>query len=95
VGTEQSPYARVVAQARSDEAFRKRLKDDPRAALAEHGIAVPREKHVNVVENTADTVHLVLPSEGQPELEGEISEQELADMFGGGGFSMGPTGPVG
>jgi hypothetical protein len=94
VGTEQSPYARVVAQARSDEAFRQRLRDDPRAALAEHGIAIPREKQIIVVENTSDTVHLVLPSEHESELEGEISEQELADMFGGGGFA-GPTGPMG
>ena len=91
MGTEQSRYAKVVAQALSDEDFRQRLKDDPHAALADHGIAIPRDKRINVVENTADTVHLVLPAES----EGEISEEDLADVFGGGGFVPGPTGLFG
>jgi hypothetical protein len=88
VGTEQSPYAKVVARALTDNDFKQRLKDDPHAALADHGIHIPRDKQINVIENTADTVHLVLPAEP----EGEISEEDLADVFGGGGFVPGPTG---
>jgi hypothetical protein len=84
MGTDQNPYAKVIAQAWSDEEFKQRLKDDARAALAEHGIDVPQDKQIEVVENTAETVHLVLPA--QPE--GEISEKELANVAGGGGTQV-------
>ncbi|MEN3282035.1 MAG: hypothetical protein V7607_3175 [Solirubrobacteraceae bacterium] len=92
MGTEQSPYAKVVARALADNDFKQRLKDDPHAALADHGIDIPRDKRINVVENTADTVHLVLPAD----FEGEISDEDLASVFGGGGFpATGPVGPWG
>ena len=80
MAAEQNPYAKVIAQAWSDEEFKQRLKDDPHAALAEHGADVPHDKRIEVVEDTAETVHLVLPAEP----EGEISEEELAKVSGGG-----------
>ena len=84
MATEANPYAKVIAQAWSDEAFKQRLKDDPHAALAEHGIDVPPGQRITVVENTADAVHLVLPAAP----DGEISEEELANVSGGTCLSM-------
>ena len=53
--------ARVVARAWTDAAFKARLLDDPRAALAEMGFSMPEEApHLAVVENTADAHHLVV-----------------------------------
>jgi hypothetical protein len=85
MGTEH-PYTKVIAQAWSDADFKQRLKDDPRAALAEHGIHVSQDKRIEVVEDTDETMHVVLPAAP----EGEISEEDLANVFGG----VGPFGPT-
>jgi Nitrile hydratase, alpha chain len=77
--TEPNAFAKVVAQSWSDKEFRQRLKDDPHAALAEHGIDVPSGTNLNVMENTSDTVHIVIPAEP----DGEISEDDLAKVSGG------------
>ena len=76
---EPNAYAKIIAQSWSDKEFKQRLKDDPHAALAEHGIDVPSGTQVSVVENTAETIHLVLPAEP----DGEISEEDLANVSGG------------
>ena len=53
--------ARVVARAWTDAAFKARLLDDPRAALAEMGLNLPEETpHLAVVENTDEVHHLVV-----------------------------------
>ena len=53
--------ARVVARAWTDAAFKARLLDNSRSALAEMGISIPEETpHLAVVENTDDVHHLVV-----------------------------------
>lgn len=53
--------SRVVARAWTDAAFKARLLDDPRAALAEMGLNLPEETpHLAVVENTDELHHLVV-----------------------------------
>lgn len=53
--------ARVVARAWTDAAFKARLLDNPRAALAEMGLNLPEETpHLAVVENTDEVHHLVV-----------------------------------
>jgi hypothetical protein len=71
-------WSQMVAKAWSDELFKKRLLADPAAVLKEHGIAVPAEMAVKVVEDSAKVVHLILP-----ERPGEISDEELAKVAGG------------
>ena len=82
-GEQQEParkLAQVVARTWQDEAFKQRLLGDPRAVLQEHGVPLPDGQAVRVVENTADTVHLVLP----PKLpEGELSDEQLDQAAGG------------
>ncbi len=67
-------YSKVVAKAWSDEAFKAKLMNDPHAALNEAGVEIPAEVTVKVAENTADTIHLVLP---QAPVEGVLSDENL------------------
>ena len=54
---------------------------DPKAVLAEHGIAVPDGIDVNVVENSDNTVHITMPQ--APAGDGELSDEELSNVAGG------------
>ena len=76
----RASYGKVVAKAWSDEGFKSKLLTNPGAALAEAGIDVPAGVTVNVVENTSNTMHLVLPQ--RPE--GELSDEVLDKVAGGG-----------
>ena len=78
--------AKAIARAWSDETFKDKLVSDPRAALAEQGVEVPEGKTINVVENTDDTVHLVLPV--KPADAGDVSADQLEKVAGG----LGPCG---
>ena len=73
-------YAQVVTRTWQDEAFKQRLLGNPQAVLQEHGLVVPAGKAVRVVEDTAETVHLVLPAK----LAGELSAERLARGAGQG-----------
>ena len=48
---QQQAYAKVVARAWSDEAFKTQLLNEPAAALAAAGVEVPDGMTVKVVEN--------------------------------------------
>jgi nitrile hydratase len=52
--------ARVVARAWSDPAYKKRLLNDPDAAIAEFGYGGLQGEHMVVVENTAEVHNLVV-----------------------------------
>ena len=73
--------AKTIARAWADPRFREKLVRDPHAALAEHGVQVPEGKTVKVVENTEDTMHVVLPE--TPEKTGELHVDELEQVAGG------------
>ena len=54
---------RLVERSLQDDAFRQRLLADPKAAVEEElGTQLPEEVQVKAVEETADTIYLVLPS---------------------------------
>ena len=56
------PQSRVIGQAMSDPAFRKRLLADPAGTLRAAGVEVPEGVTFQVVEDTATKVLLVLPA---------------------------------
>jgi len=54
-------WARVVAQARADEEYKRRLLADPAAVAKEEGVPIPAGLTLKVVEDAPGTRTLVLP----------------------------------
>jgi len=76
----ENPWAQVVARAWSDEAFKKRLLEQPAVVLKEAGLEVPEGLQIKVVENTGRLVHLILPP--APGVS-ELTDKALALVDGG------------
>jgi hypothetical protein len=76
---------RLVERSLQDDDFRSRLLADPRAAVEQElGVRLPEGMRVEAVEESTDTIYLVLPptsQAGQPT--GELSDQELEAVAGG------------
>jgi hypothetical protein len=79
---------RLVQRSMEDEDFRQKLLDDPKVTLErELGRGLPEDMEVRVVEETQDTIYLVLPSAstaGPRETGGAVSDVELEAVAGGG-----------
>ena len=78
---EHNAMADLFAACWKDEALKARFMSDPKAVLAEHGIDVPDNIDVNVVENSDNTVHITMPK--APEGAMGLSDEELAEAAGG------------
>lgn len=77
----QNPYEALMLKAAQDETFRESLLKNPKAALEAHlGTPLPEDCKVNIVENTATELTLVIP----PKLTDELSEADLEAVAGGG-----------
>src|SRR4051812_48765521 len=75
---------RLIEKSLQDESFRQRLLEDPRATMEQElGVQLPPDVQVRAVEESADTIYLVLPS-SSPVGEGSaLSERELDRVAGG------------
>jgi hypothetical protein len=77
---------RLIEKSVEDEAFRQRLIEDPKGAVEEElGTRLPEEVRVVTVEETADTIYLVLPSASPLGEGGELTDSDLAAVAGGWG----------
>lgn len=76
---------RVVEKSLQDEDFRERLLENPRVTMEQElGVRLPEEVRVVAVEETADTIYLVLPRTSPAGGEGgELSDRELETVAGG------------
>jgi hypothetical protein len=76
---------RLVQRSLQDEDFRQRLLDDPKGTLEQElGRGLPAGVEVRVVQESADTIYLVLPSASAlGDQGGELSEEELEAVAGG------------
>jgi len=88
---------KIVERRLQDEVFRRRLLADPRATLEqEYGERIPEGVQVRAVEETPDTIYLVLPSSSAGAGAGGLSDQDLEAVAGGdtswtcSGWSCGP-----
>jgi hypothetical protein len=76
---------RLIEKSLEDESFRQRLLEDPKAAVEQElGRRLPEEVRVVAVEETPDTIYLVLPSTPMAGAEGgALSDQDLESVAGG------------
>jgi len=81
----------LIEKSVEDEAFRQRLIEDPKGAVEQElGTRLPEEVRVVTVEETPDTIYLVLPSTSTEGTEGvELSDQQLEKVAGGGTWESG------
>ena len=63
---------KVIAKAWASPEYHSRLHSEPHAVLAEAGIHVPEGKRVKVLQDTDDTVHVVIPRRPK-----HISDEQL------------------
>jgi len=76
--------ARLIAKAWEDETFKRSLLDDPKAAIEkELEVTLPADLKIQVVEETLDTICLVLPVDPKTLPDAELSEDELEAVAGG------------
>jgi hypothetical protein len=78
---------RIIQRSIEDDAFRQQLLEDPKAAVEQElGSRLPEEVRVETVEETAETIYLVLPGTPMAGAEGgELSDQQLEAVAGGAG----------
>jgi Nitrile hydratase, alpha chain len=75
---------RVIERSLHDDVFRQQLLADPRAIIErEIGTQLPEDVRVVAVEETADTIYLVLPSASPVVEGGELADQTLEAVAGG------------
>jgi Nitrile hydratase, alpha chain len=83
-GSRAEMERRLIERSLQDGSFRQRLLDDPKGTIEQElGGRLPEGVEVRVVEESADTIYLVLPSAsplGQLE---ELSDRELEEVSGG------------
>ncbi|HEX5848686.1 MAG TPA: NHLP leader peptide family RiPP precursor [Rubrobacter sp.] len=81
----QETERRLIQRSLEDDVFRQQLLTDPRAIIErELGTRLPEGVRVEAVEETQDTIYLVLPSASPPGEGAELSDRELEAVAGGG-----------
>ena len=73
--------AALFAACGKNDALKARFMADPKGVLAEHGLLIPDDIDVNVVENTDTTVHITMPAPPSGHL--DLSDEELSNAAGG------------
>jgi hypothetical protein len=74
---------KLIEKAMKDDAFRQQLIENPGAAIEdETGMKMPEAMKIIVLEETPQTVYLVLPQVYNQETEMELSESELESVAG-------------
>jgi hypothetical protein len=73
-------YSKVIARARADDEFKRRLLVDPAAVMREYELEILEGVEMRAVESTDSIVYIVLP----PPPGEEVSEEDLALVAGGG-----------
>ena len=83
---------KLIQRSLEDEEFRQRLLDDPKGTLEQElGGPLPESIEVRALEESAETIYLVLPS-ASPLGEGvEISDQDLEQVAGGDDTDIGQS----
>ncbi len=70
----QAAMQQIVARCWSDADFKERLLKDPHATLTAEGFPMPIGVTIKATENTADTVHLVIPARPTDLSDGDLDK---------------------
>jgi hypothetical protein len=91
-GSRAEMERKLIERSLEDEDFRQRLLDDPKGTI-EHdlGSRLPESIEVRVVEESAQTIYLVLPSRSADAQGRELADQELEEVSGGATNYWSPT----
>jgi hypothetical protein len=75
---------RLIERSLQDEEFRQRLLHDPKGTMEQElGGRLPESIEVRALEESADTIYLVLSSASAVGEGGELSDQDLEKVAGG------------
>ncbi len=77
---------KIIQRAWENETFRQELLSNPKAVYArESGEELPKDLEIEIIQETANKVYLVLPNNPAPATtdEGELSEEALETVAGG------------
>ena len=85
-GVSRAEFERaLVRRSMEDEEFRRRLLADPKGTVEQElGDRLPEGVEVRAMEESAQTVYLVIPGASAAGGGGEISDRELGEVAGGG-----------
>jgi hypothetical protein len=76
----------IVQRSMEDEEFRQRLLEDPKATVEQElATQLPEDVEVSVVEESQQSIYLVLPFRSAELPAGELSDQQLEAVAGGKG----------
>jgi hypothetical protein len=80
---------RLIERSLEDDSLRQKLLEDPKAVVEQElGTRLPEAVRVVAVEETADTIYLVLPGASSAGETGELSDRELGAVSGAGWGSV-------
>ncbi|MGI2903280.1 NHLP leader peptide family RiPP precursor [Tolypothrix sp. VBCCA 56010] len=75
---------KLIQRAWEDENFKQELLSNPKAVFArESGEELPKDLEIEVIQETANKVYLVLPTNPAPDITKELSEEALEAVAGG------------
>jgi Nitrile hydratase, alpha chain len=79
----------IVQRSLQDDSFRQMLLDDPKGTVEQElGTQLPEDVEVRVVEESQQSIYLVLPFRSADLQTGELSDQELEAVAGGKGTAI-------
>jgi hypothetical protein len=85
----------IVQRSIEDDAFRQQLLADPKGAVEQElGTRLPEEVRVVAVEETQDTIYLVLPATPMADREGIVLSDQQLESVSGAGTSGSPWGAL-
>ena len=82
--TREELEAELIAKALQDEAFKQELLSNPKAVFAQElGASIPDNVEIKVVEETPNTIYLVLPMNSEQLADDKLSIDALETVAGG------------
>jgi hypothetical protein len=86
--------SKLVHKAWEDEAFKKELLANPRAAFEkETGVKIPANVEVQALEESAEKLYIVIPMQPGASRKHRLTDEELDAVAGGVSWGCGEVGP--